>query len=78
MGESTTFFKDGMKRLRKNPLAMGSIIVTGSDSALIIYRTALCTIQLFEISLQWTASVTRPQRTMAPFEYSKLRAAVHG
>ena len=27
MGESTTFFKDGMKRLRKNPLAMGSIIV---------------------------------------------------
>ena len=25
MGESTTFFKDGLKRLRKNPLAMGSI-----------------------------------------------------
>lgn len=27
MGESTTFFKDGMRRLRKNPLAMASIIV---------------------------------------------------
>lgn len=27
MGESTTFFKDGMRRLRKNPLAMGSIII---------------------------------------------------
>ncbi len=27
MGESTTFFKDGMRRLRKNPLAMGSIVV---------------------------------------------------
>ncbi len=27
MGESTTFFKDGMRRLKKNPLAMGSIIV---------------------------------------------------
>ena len=27
MGESSTFFKDGMRRLRKNPLAMGSIIV---------------------------------------------------
>ncbi len=27
MGESTTFFRDAMKRLRKNPLAMGSIIV---------------------------------------------------
>ena len=27
MGESTTFFKDGMRRLRRNPLAMGSIVV---------------------------------------------------
>lgn len=27
MGESTTFFKDGMRRLRKNPLAMASIVI---------------------------------------------------
>ena len=27
MGESTTFFRDGMRRLRKNPLAMVSIVV---------------------------------------------------
>ena len=27
MGESTTFFRDGMRRLRKNPLAMASIVV---------------------------------------------------
>ncbi len=27
MSESTTFFKDGMRRLRKNPLAMGSLVV---------------------------------------------------
>lgn len=27
MGESTTFFKDGMRRLKKNPLAMGSIVI---------------------------------------------------
>ena len=27
MSESVTFFKDGMRRLRKNPLAMASIIV---------------------------------------------------
>ncbi len=27
MGESTTFFKDGMRRLRKNPLAMLSIVI---------------------------------------------------
>ena len=39
MGESTTFFKDGMKRLKKNPLAMGSIVIH--------YCTVFCTIQLF-------------------------------
>lgn len=27
MGESTSFFRDGMRRLRKNPLAMASIII---------------------------------------------------
>ncbi len=27
MGESTTFLKDGLRRLRRNPLAMGSIVV---------------------------------------------------
>lgn len=27
MSESTSFFKDGMRRFRKNPLAMGSVIV---------------------------------------------------
>lgn len=36
MGESTTFFKDGMRRLRKNPLAMGSIVVLALILALII------------------------------------------
>ena len=53
MGESTTFFKDGMKRLKKNPLAMGSIVILVLILAL--YHTAI------RISLQWTASVTRPQ-----------------
>lgn len=60
MGESTTFFKDGMKRLKKNPLAMGSIVILVLILALIIiapflYHTAI------RISLQWTASETRPQ-----------------
>ena len=36
MGESTTFFKDGMKRLKKNPLAMGSIVILVLILALII------------------------------------------
>ena len=47
MGESTTFFKDGLKRLRKNPLAMGSIIffwhqrlcLTAMQISLRVHRT---------------------------------------
>ena len=27
MRDSTTFFKDGIRKLRKNPLAMGSLVV---------------------------------------------------
>ena len=27
MSESVTFFRDGMRRLRKNPLAMASVVV---------------------------------------------------
>ncbi|SEI48445.1 oligopeptide transport system permease protein [Lachnospiraceae bacterium A10] len=36
MGESTTFFRDGMRRLKKNPLAMGSIVVLVLLIAIII------------------------------------------
>ena len=36
MGESTTFFKDGMRRLKKNPLAMGSIVVLALIIAIIV------------------------------------------
>ena len=32
MRESTTFFKDGMRKLRRNPLAMGSLVVLISIS----------------------------------------------
>ena len=36
MRESTTFFKDGIRKLRKNPLAMGSLIVLALIILLII------------------------------------------
>ena len=36
MRESTTFFKDGMRKLRRNPLAMGSLIVLALIVLLII------------------------------------------
>ena len=41
MGESTTFFKDGMRRLRKNPLAMGSISTHNFNNS---YCTTHCSI----------------------------------
>ena len=43
MSESSTFFKDGMRKLMKNPLAVGSIVVL----ILIIYNryyTIRCTV----------------------------------
>ena len=42
MGESTTFFKDGMRRLRKNPLAMASIVVLILIIAVIIIAPIVC------------------------------------
>ena len=39
MSESTTFFKDGMRKLMKNPLAVGSIIIL--VLIILIIRTSL-------------------------------------
>ncbi len=41
MGESTTFFKDGMRRLRKNPLAMLSIVILVVIIAIILVAPAI-------------------------------------
>lgn len=51
MGESTTFFKDGLKRLRKNPLAMGSIIVLVLLILLFFWHQRLC-LTAMQISLR--------------------------
>lgn len=41
MSESTTFFKDGIRRLKKNPLAMGSLIVLILILLIIIFAPAV-------------------------------------
>jgi len=41
MGESTTFFKDGMRRLRKNPLAMFSIVILALILVVIIVAPSI-------------------------------------
>ena len=33
MSESTSFFKDGMRKLRKNPLAMGCLLYTSRQKS---------------------------------------------
>lgn len=70
MGESTTFFKDGMRRLRKNPLAMGSIIVL-----LLIILTIIVAPSFVPYSYSEIISVNgkrdKSAANLGPFEYSK-------
>lgn len=42
MRESTTFFKDGMRNLSKNPLAMGSLVVLALIVLVIIFAPMIC------------------------------------
>ncbi len=71
MGESTTFFKDGMRRLMKNPLAVGSLIVLFLIIAGIVIIPKVCPYTYSQIV---TVNGTRDKRAnnLAPFEYSKL------
>ena len=67
MGESTTFFKDGLKRLRKNPLAMGSIIVL----VLLILVILLAP----KIVPYGYADIVKGAQNLGPFQYSDAEQA---
>ena len=71
MGESTTFFKDGMKRLRKNPLAMGSIIVLVLIILTIIIAPHICPYSYSQI-ISVNGVRDKSAANLGPFEYSKL------
>ncbi len=71
MGESTTFFKDGMRRLRKNPLAMGSIIVLTLIIAIIIIAPFFVPYSYSQI-ISVNGVRDKTATNLAPFEYSKL------
>ena len=71
MGESTTFFKDGMKRLSKNPLAMGSIIVLALILVLIIVAPMIVPYSYSQI-ITVDGVRDKTAANLAPFEYSKL------
>lgn len=67
MGESTTFLKDGLKRLRKNPLAMGSIVVL-----LLIILTIVIAPMIVPYGY---AEIVKGSSNLGPFEYSAAEQA---
>lgn len=74
MSESTTFFKDGMRRLMKNPLAVGSIIVL-----VIIILTAAVVPSFIPYGYEEIISVNgrrdKTAKNLKPFEWSKNEQA---
>lgn len=71
MGESTTFFKDGMRRLRKNPLAMGSIVVLVLIILVIIFAPMIVPYSYDEI-INVNGVRDKSAANLGMFEYSKL------
>ena len=71
MRESTTFFRDGMKKLFRNPLAVGSIIVL---CLLILTIVIVPKVYPYGYSDMITVNGTRDKsaKNLAPFTYSKL------
>ncbi|MCD8353406.1 MAG: ABC transporter permease [Clostridiales bacterium] len=67
MGESTTFFKDGMRRLRKNPLAMGAIVVLVLIILIIIFAPMIVPYGYAEI--------VKGASNLGPFQYSASEQA---
>ena len=70
MRESTTFFRDGMRKLRKNPLAVASIIVLAC-----LVLTIIVVPMFYPYSYEQMITVNgkrdKTAKNLAPFEYSK-------
>lgn len=71
MGESTTFFKDGMRKLRKNPLAMGSIVVLAILILIIIIAPHIVPYRYDQI-VTVNGKRDKSATNMGFFQYSKL------
>ena len=70
MSESTTFFKDGMRRLMKNPLAVISLIVLIAILVVIIVAPMIVPYS-YEEMLSVNGKRDKGAKNLAPFEYSK-------
>ena len=71
MSESTTFFKDGMRKLFKNPLAVGSIVVLCCIILTIIIAPMIVPYRYEEI-LSVNGRRDKGAKNLAPFTYSKM------
>ena len=71
MSKSTTFFKDGMRKLFKNPLAVISIIVLAIIIITIIVAPMIVPYSYEEI-LSVNGKRDKGAKNLAPFEYSKM------
>ena len=74
MRESTTFFRDGMRKLSKNPLAMASLVVL---IALLLTIVFVPMFYPYSYSEMITVDGKRDKtaKNLAPFEYSKNEQA---
>lgn len=70
MSESTTFFKDGMKKLMKNPLAVGSIIVLVFLMSVIIIAPYVVPYSYSQI-ISVNGKRDKTAKNLKPFEYSE-------
>lgn len=79
MRESTTFFRDGMRKLMKNPLAVASLIIL-----IILTLTIIIVPAVYPYSYSQMITVDgkrdKTAKNLAPFEYSKneLKAIENG
>lgn len=71
MAESTTFFKDGMKKLLRNPLAVFSMIVLSLVLVLIIVAPSVVPYS-YEQIITIDGKRDKQAANLKPFEYSKL------
>lgn len=71
MSESTTFFKDGMKKLLRNPLAVASMVVLFLILGVIIVAPHVVPYSYEEI-LSVEGKRDKGAKNLAPFEYSKM------
>ena len=71
MSESTTFFKDGMRKLFKNPLAVGSLIVIALILITIIVAPMIVPYRYEEI-LSVNGRRDKGAKNLAPFTYSQM------